>query len=124
MARRIELGADALTIRYTGATALLVSTTEVRIPFSTIRAVRVGLDSVPAWYTFRVGLSTGPFTDHRRGRFWTGGKRLFLDLGDRRRALVLDLVGGPYDLVAIEPESDPEALAAQLRERRPETRLL
>ena len=117
MARRIELAPDALVVRYDGLDRLATLVGGVRVPYGAIRLVRVGLDEVPPWYAFRLGLSTAPFARHRRGRFWAGGRSWFLDLGDPRRAVVIELEGGPYDVVAVEPDTDPEQLAAAIRER-------
>jgi hypothetical protein len=54
-----------------------------------------------------------PFSDHRQGRFWTGGiirgldlnieERLLLDIRDRTRAVVLRLKpGSEFDLIAFD----------------------
>jgi hypothetical protein len=119
MARRFDFADDALVVRYGGLDALLAVTTAVRIPYASIQDVRLGLAEVPAAFAWRVGLSTGPFSDHRMGRFWVGGRKLFLDLRDRSRAVVVDLsgAGAVYDRVAIEPDHDPEGLAEKLRAR-------
>lgn len=116
MARTIELQELAFVVRYRGLGALLRMTGELRVPYSNIRSVRVGVESLPGALAWRVGLNTW-VTDTRRGIFWVGGKRLFLDLADRRRAVVLELEGHTYDHVAIEPDTDPEHLAEQLRAR-------
>jgi hypothetical protein len=117
MARRFDFEDDALVVRYGGLDALLAVTTAVRIPYASVQEVHVGLAEVPAALAWRVGLSTGPFSDHRMGRFWVGDRKLFLDLRDRSRAVVVDLSGADYDRVAIEPDHDPEGLAEKLRAR-------
>jgi hypothetical protein len=119
MARRIELAPDALVVRYEGLDRLMVLVGEVRVPYESIRLVRIGLDELPPWHAFRLGLSTAPLGDHRRGRFWVRGRSWFLDVADPQRAVVLELENGPYDVVAIEPDTDPEQLAAAIRERSP-----
>jgi hypothetical protein len=61
-----------------------------------------------------VGTNTSPFGDTRRGTFWSGGRRLFLDVNDPERAVVLELEGHPFARVALTVD-DPEAFAGQLR---------
>jgi hypothetical protein len=119
MARTIELEEDDLVVRYMGASALTLLTGEVRVPFRSIRSIAVGLDKLPSALVACVGISYAPFGDTRRGIFFTRGGRIFLDLANRRRAVVLDLQGQGYARVAIEPETDPEEFAAELRERTP-----
>jgi hypothetical protein len=115
--RRIELTEVALVIRYTGLAAWARLTGKLTIPFASIRSVGVGIDSLPGMLTPRIGVTFAPLGDTRRGLFWWQGKRVFLDFGDPSRAVVLDLEGRPsgYDLLALEPETDPEAFAEQLR---------
>ncbi len=86
------------------------------VPYEEIESVDVGLRDAPSVWAFRVGLAD-PLSGTRRGRFWSRGRKYFLDLRDPRRALVLRLRRpGPFDVVAIEAD-DAEALAEQLRER-------
>jgi hypothetical protein len=114
VSRRIELTDDELAVRYDGLSAALVLTRELRVPSSAIRSVSVGLADVPGPFAFRLGLSTGPFGNTRRGRFWAGGRRLFLDVDDPERAVVLELEGHEYARVALNVD-DPESFAGQLR---------
>ena len=54
-----------------------------------------------------------PFTGTRKGRFWVGGKRLFLDFRHPERALVLRIKPGyDYDVVAIETDHPASLLDA------------
>ena len=117
MARTIELEPDTLVLRYSGVSALARLTSEERIPYEQIRSVSVGLDEVPSALAFRVGTSTAPFADTRKGQFWWAGKRLFLDFEDPARAVVLDLKGHRFARVAFQPDTDPEELAGKLRLR-------
>jgi hypothetical protein len=118
MARTIELDADELVLRYSGLGALLRVTSEVRLPYDSIVAVSVGIDRLPHPFTMRVGLNGWP-TDLRRGQFWIGGRRVFYDVGDRRRAVVLELRDQPYARIVVEPDTDPEQLAEEIRRRSP-----
>jgi len=116
MSRRFDFRDDALVVRYGGLDMLLATVTEVRVPYASIRSVALGYERPPHALAFRVGLSTGPFSDHRKGRFWVGGRRLFLDFAHRDRAVTVELAGADYDEVAIEPDHDPEGLAEKLRQ--------
>jgi hypothetical protein len=57
--------------------------------------------------------------DPAGGRFREDGRWSFLDVDDRERAVVIDLTGHGYSRVVLSVD-DPEAFAANLRERRPE----
>jgi hypothetical protein len=114
--REISLTDAALEVRYTGFDAFLALIRRVRIPYSDIQSVNIGLDEVPRFPALRAGAAI-PFTDIWKGRFWTRGRRWFLDFKDRRRAVVLRLrPGARFDVVAIQPD-DPDALAEELRRR-------
>ena len=117
MARTIELEPDALVLRYSGISALARLASEVPVPYEQIRHASVGLDEVPSAWAFRVGVSTAPFGSRRQGQFWWAGKRVFLDLEDPARAVVLDLKGHRFARVAVEPDTSPEDLAEQIRLR-------
>jgi hypothetical protein len=119
MARVIEFEEDDLVIRYMGVSALTLLHGEVRVPFRSIRSVTVGLDDLPKPWVACVGVSYAPFRDTRRGIFFTRKGRIFLDLTNRRRAVVMDLQGQGYTRVAIEPESNPEGFAADILARSP-----
>jgi hypothetical protein len=117
MSRTIELEPDAVVLGYSGVSALTRLTNEVRIPYTAISSVSVGLEEVPSALAFRIGLSTAPFGGTRRGQFWWAGKRVFLDLEDPARAVVLDLQGQRFARVAVEPDTTPDELAEAIRER-------
>jgi hypothetical protein len=117
VARTIDLEDDAVVIRYSGLSAPTRLTREIRIPYEQIRSVSVGLDDVPSAFAFRIGLSTAPFGSTRKGQFWWAGRRLFLDLEDPARTVVLDLKGNKAARVAVQPDTDPEVLAEQIRTR-------
>lgn len=106
MSRTIELGGDGVRIRYGGADAATVLLQELHVPYELIDDVQVGLNPAPSpWTLRRVGLSE-PITGRRRGRFWAGGKRFFLDLRDPARALVLRCrPGARFDVVAVETDA-------------------
>ena len=116
MGRRIELKDDALLIRYAGLDRVWILTGEVRVPYSTIASVSIGLKDPPWWLHFRIGYSTPPFGTTQRGRFREHGRWSFLDVDDRERAVVIDLTGHHYGRVVLTVD-DPEAFAASLRER-------
>jgi hypothetical protein len=116
VARRIDLTDDELVLRYDGFSRAAVMAGEVRVPFTAIRSVTVGYDDLPGALTWRVGTNTAPFGNTRRGTFWSGGRRLFLDVDDPERTVVLDLEGHRFARVALTVD-DPEGFAAQLRER-------
>jgi hypothetical protein len=117
MSRRIELGADALVIRYGGLDAALTLARELRLPYESITDVSVGAEDIPSPLTVRrVGLAD-PITGTRRGRFWVGGKKWFLDLRNPARAVVIRVVAGSdYEAVAIETDL-PQQLADGVRTR-------
>jgi hypothetical protein len=119
MARLIEFEQDDLVVRYMGVSALTLLTGEVRVPFRSIRSVTVGVDDLPKAWVPSVGINYAPFRDTRRGIFFTRGGRIFLDLTNRRRAVVMELQGQGYTQVAIEPESNPEQFAADILARSP-----
>lgn len=65
-------------------------------------------------FAFRIGLAD-VITGLRRGRFWSRGRRWFLDLRRPDRAVVLRLApGSEFDAIAVEAEQ-PEALLAAVR---------
>src|SRR2546423_15367793 len=102
MAPRIELLDDRLRIDYLGLEQLLVLRDRIAVPYALIREVEIGLESVPSPWALRLGLSV-PWSDRRAGWFWSEGQRLFLDVKDRRRAVVLRLrEAAPFDAVAIQ----------------------
>lgn len=117
MSRRIELEGEALVIRYAGLTAALTLVRELRLPYASITSVDVGAEDIPSPLTLRrVGLAD-PLTGIRRGRFWTAGKKWFLDLHNPARAVVIRVVeGSDYDAVAVETDL-PVQLASAIRER-------
>jgi hypothetical protein len=117
MSRRIELEHDALVIRYGGLDAALTLVRELRLPYSSMTSVAVGADDVPSPLTIRrVGLAD-PITGTRRGRFWSAGKKWFLDLRNPARAVVIRVVrGSDYDVLAIETDL-PQQLADAIRAR-------
>ena len=117
MGRSIRLEPDAVVLGYSGLAAVTRLRGEVRVPYEQIRSVSVGLDEVPSALAFRVGLSTAPFGAKRKGQFWWAGKRVFLDLEDPERAVVLELKGHPFARIAFQPDTDAESLAAQIRGR-------
>lgn len=105
-----------MRIRYGGLDAALALKRDLEIPFHAIEDVSIGLEDAPStWTVRRIGLSD-PITGARKGHFWVGGKRFFLDLRRPERALVLRLKPGyDYDVVAVEvdhPESLLEAIRA------------
>lgn len=118
MARRLELTDDELVLRYAGFSRVVILTDEVAIPYSAIRSVSVGYDNLPGAFTWRIGVNTAPFGKTRRGTFWSGGRRLFLDVDDPERTVVLDLEGQRFARVALTVD-DPEAFAAKLRAKLP-----
>jgi hypothetical protein len=115
--RTIDLAEGSFVVRYSGLAALARLTSEVRVRYEQIRNVSVGLDELPQIWSPRIGITTAPLGRTRRGIFWSGGERLFMDFANPRRAVVLDLDGHRYKRVAIEPESDPQELANELRRR-------
>ena len=117
MSRRIELLDDELRLRYSGLSAVAAVIRSVGIPYSMIRSVSVGLEQLPGTFALRLGTNTSPFGHTRRGTFWSSGRRLFLDVNDPERAVVLELEGHPYARVALTVD-DPEGFAEQLRARR------
>ena len=116
MARSIDFRDNELVVRYDGLAAAATLARELRIPYSHIENVSVGLYELPGPFAFRVGTSTAPFGDTRRGTFWRGRDRWFLDVSHRAHAVVLDLRGHQYTRVALEAD-EPQRLAERVRER-------
>jgi hypothetical protein len=116
VARRIELLDEELRLHYSGLSMLATTARDVRVPYDAIASVSVGLDSLPGALALKMGLTTAPFGDTRRGTFWSGGRRIFLDVNDAERAVVLDLEGNRNARVALTVD-DPETFAAELRSR-------
>ena len=116
MSRRVDFDEDALVVRYAGLHRALILTGEVRVSYSAIASVSTGLSDPPGWLRFRIGFSTPPFGTTQRGRFREHGRWSFLDVDDRERAVVIDLAGDRYRRVVLSVD-DPEAFAANLRER-------
>jgi hypothetical protein len=114
MARNLELTDDSLVITYDGLSSALTLMRELRVPYGAISEVKIGLDELPGPFAWRVGLSTAPFGETRRGRFRRDGRRLFLDVADPSSAVVLELSGGAFDSIALDV---PEGFADELRER-------
>ena len=119
VSRRIDLTEDALILRYSGLDRAAAIVGDVRVPYEAIASVSIGLTDPPGALAFRVGFSTPPFGTTQRGRFREHGTWSFLDVDDRERAVVLDLTGHGYRRVVLTVD-DPEAFAANVRERRPE----
>jgi hypothetical protein len=117
VSRRIDFEEDALVVRYSGLDLAAVFKREVRVPYTTVAAVSVGLTDRPSVFAGRVGLSTAPFGITQRGRFREHGRWSFLDVDDPERAVVLALTGHAYRRVALTVD-DPEAFAEQLQRRR------
>jgi hypothetical protein len=115
--RSVEILHGAVRVRYSGLDRGVAGLSELVVPFEEIASVGVGLADAPSpWTLRRLGLSD-PFTGRRRGRFWRGGRRLFLDLRDPSRALVLRLRAHPrFDVVALEHD-DADGLAAEIERR-------
>jgi hypothetical protein len=116
VSRRIELLDDELHVQYSGLSAFAAGARNLHVPYSAIREVRIGLEELPGTFALKVGTNTAPFGDTRRGTFWTGGRRIFLDVNDPARAVVLDLEGNRFARVALTVD-DPEGFAEQLRAR-------
>jgi hypothetical protein len=113
---RIEVTDEAVVVRFDATERLLGWKRELRVPLTAIEEVSVGLDDVPHALAWRVGLSV-PLSDRRLGRFWSGGKKLFLDVRDKRLAVVLRLrPGSEFDVVALDAD-DPQALAGRIRKQ-------
>ena len=120
VSRRIDLEDDALVLRYSGLDRAVTLTEEVPLPYSSIGAISIGLTDPPGALAWKIGLSTPPFGTTQRGRFREHGRWSFFDVDDRERAVVLDLTGHKLRRVALTVD-DPEAFAAKLRERRPDS---
>jgi hypothetical protein len=60
MSRRIDFEDDALVIRFDGLGALTTLTREVRIPYTAVGSVSIGLTDPPGLLAFKMGLSMPP----------------------------------------------------------------
>ena len=117
MPRRIDLEGDALVVRYTGLAAAAVLTDRVRVPYASIRALRAGVSQLPGPFAVRIGLSTAPLGNTRRGRFRGGGQWSFWDVDDPERTIVIDLEGERYASVVLTVD-EPHALLQRIDKRR------
>ena len=118
VSRRIDFEDEALVIRFDGLDAFTRLTRKVRIPYTAVGSVSIGLTDPPTLLAVKVGLSTPPFGTTQRGRFREHGRWSFLDVNDRERAVVLDLTGHEYRRLVLTVD-DPESFVQKLRERRP-----
>jgi hypothetical protein len=116
VARRIELLDDELHVHYDGLSSLAAAKRDIHVPYDAVRDVRIGLEELPGTFAIKLGTNTAPFGETRRGTFWSGGRRMFLDVNDAERTLVLELEGNRFARVALTVD-DPETLAAELRAR-------
>ena len=119
MSRRIDFEAEALVVRYGGLDALTTLTRELRIPYTRIGSVSIGLNDPPGVLAFKIGLSAPPFGTTQRGRFREHGRWSFLDVDDRERAVVVDLTGHEYRRLVLTLD-DPESFLQKLGERVPD----
>jgi hypothetical protein len=116
VSRRIDFEAEALIVRFTGLAAITTLTRKIRVPYTAIGSMSIGLTDPPGLLALKVGLSTPPFGTTQRGRFREHGRWSFLDVDDRERAVVLDLTGHEYRRVVLTVD-DPQALIEKLGER-------
>jgi hypothetical protein len=116
VSRRIDFEPDALVLRYAGLDAVATLVREIRIPYAEIGSVSIGLTDPPSLFAGRVGLSTPPFGLTQRGRFREHRRWSFLDVDDRERAVVLDLIRHRFRRVVLTVD-DPESFARRVRER-------
>jgi hypothetical protein len=119
MSRRIDFDEEALTIRFGGLDAIATATREVRVPYTAVASVSVGLTDPPGALALKLGLSTPPFGTTQRGRFRERGGWSFLDVDDRERTVILDLTGHQFRRVGLTVD-DPQSFVQRLRERLPE----
>ena len=119
MSRRIDFEDEALVIRYDGLGAVTTLTRELRIAYTALGSVSIGLTDPPGVLAFKLGLSTPPFGTTQRGRFREHGRWSFLDVDDRERAVVLDLTGHEFRRAVLTVD-DPESFLQKLRERLPD----
>jgi hypothetical protein len=119
MSRRIDFEDDALVIRFDGLGALTTLTREVRIPYTAVGSVSIGLTDPPGLLAFKIGLSMPPFGTTQRGRFREHGRWSFFDVDDRERAVVLDLTGNEFRRVVLTVD-DPESFFQKLHKRLPD----
>ena len=119
MSRRIDFEAEALIVRFAGLAAITTLARQIRVPYTAIGSMSIGLTDPPGLLALRIGLSTPPFGTTQRGRFRERGRWSFLDVDDRERTVVLYLTGHEYRRVVLTVD-DPEALIEKLRARVPE----
>ena len=119
VSRRIDFEDGALVIRFDGLGALATLTREVRIPYTAVGSVSIGLTDPPGLLAVKLGLSMPPFGTTQRGRFREHGRWSFLDVNDRERAVVLDLTGHEYRRLVLTVD-DPESFVQKLRYRLPD----
>ena len=119
MSRRIDFEDEALVVRFEGLAALTTLTREVRIAYTAVGSVSIGLTDPPGLLAFKMGLSMPPFGITQRGRFREHGRWSFLDVDDRERAVVLDLTGHEYRRLVLTVD-DPESVFQKLHQRLPD----
>ena len=116
VSRRIDFEAEALIVRFTGLAAITTLTRKIRVPYTAIGSMSIGLTDPPGLLALKVGLSTPPFGTTQRGRFREHGRWSFLDVDDRERTVVLDLIGHQYRRLVLTVD-DPQTLIEKLGER-------
>jgi hypothetical protein len=119
VSRRIDFEDEALVIRFDGLDAFTRLTRKVRIPYTAVGSVSIGLTDPPTLLAVKIGFSTPPFGTTQRGRFREHGRWSFLDVDDRERAVVLDLTGHEYRRLVLTVD-DPESFVQKLRGHLPD----
>ena len=119
VSRRIDFEDEALVIRFDGLDAFTRLSRKVRIPYTAVGSVSIGLTDPPGLLAVKIGFATPPFGTTQRGRFREHGRWSFLDVDDRERAVVLDLTGHEYRRLVLTVD-DPESFVQKLREHLPD----
>jgi hypothetical protein len=114
MPREIEVGDDALRIRYSGLIHFFLGR-ELVVPYADIESVGVGLEAQPFYSpNMRRRTQKGRIV---RGRFKSGGRWYFLDFHHRERVVQIVMREGTsrYSVIGIEPDGDSDDLVREIR---------
>jgi hypothetical protein len=120
---RIELTTTALVLTVTGADRFLALKSRLEVPLAHITAVEADPKIARGWWKGWRAPGTNVPGVVTAGTFYREGKRMFWDVHDPEKTIVIHLAGDEYDALVVEveePQATVEAIAratAAFRER-------
>ncbi|GAA2848005.1 hypothetical protein GCM10010517_05170 [Streptosporangium fragile] len=107
----IELTADTLTVHVEGLNRLLALKSRLEVPLAHVRHAEVGGPSSPGGLRAPGTRIPGVIS---AGTFHVDYRKVFWDVRDPAKAVVIDLSGADFDQLVVEVD-DPQAVAASIR---------